>query len=56
MLFEHLRLLSKEVTTRLAGNYAENIALSDQIESQALGMADVMTSGIIRQFPSAFLG
>lgn len=54
MLYEHLRLLTSEVATRLAGNYAENVALSDQIESQALEMADVMTKGIIQQFSSVF--
>lgn len=55
MLYEHLRLLTTEVGTRLAGNYTENIAINDQIESQALGMADVMTSGIVQQFPMSFL-
>ncbi|WP_230077380.1 acetylglutamate kinase [Brevibacillus sedimenti] len=54
MMDEHLRLLSSEVTSRIAGNYAENIALSDRIESQALETADVMTRGIIQQFPMAF--
>ncbi|MDQ0164641.1 hypothetical protein J2S11_000541 [Bacillus horti] len=33
----------------------KNIALNDQIEPQALEMADVMTTGIIQQFPSNFL-
>ena len=32
-----------------------NVATSDQIEQQALGMADVMTRGIAQQFPSAFM-
>jgi hypothetical protein len=54
MLYEHLRLLTQEVATRLAGNYTENVALGDPIEAQALEMADVMTKGIIQQFPSAF--
>jgi hypothetical protein len=54
MLYEHLRLLTSEVSARLAGNYIENVALSDAIESQALDMADVMTKGIVQQFPSAF--
>lgn len=54
MLYEHLKLTAEEAATRLAGNYEQNIALSDQIESQALVMADMMTHGIIRQFPSAF--
>lgn len=54
MLYEHLALLTQEVSTRFAGNYAENIALNDKIEPQALGMADVMTTGIVQQFPAAF--
>lgn len=56
MMYEHLRLLTIEVTSRLAGNYAQNVAISDQIQAQALGMADVMTDGIIRQFPASFTG
>ncbi|WP_205683859.1 acetylglutamate kinase [Brevibacillus migulae] len=56
MMHEHLTLLSSEVASRIAGNYAENIALNDRIEPQVLGMADVMTVGIIHQFPTAFLG
>lgn len=55
MLHEHLRLLSEEVAARIAGDYPKNIALNDQIEPQALEMADMMTSGIIQQFPSSFL-
>lgn len=48
------RLLSLGVSARLEGRYKENVALNDQIESQALEMADMMTSGIVRQFPRAF--
>ncbi|WP_235440082.1 hypothetical protein [Paenibacillus sp. DMB20] len=55
MLREHLRLLSEEVTARIAGDHSKNIALNDLIEPQALEMADMMTSGIIQQFPSSFL-
>lgn len=54
MMHEHLRLLTGEVASRLAGNYAENVKSGDPIERQALEMADVMTYGIIRQFPRAF--
>jgi peptidoglycan/xylan/chitin deacetylase (PgdA/CDA1 family) len=54
MYREHLRLLTEEVTTRLAGKYKENVATGDPIEKQALGMADVFTIGIIRQFPGMF--
>ncbi|GIP43720.1 hypothetical protein J45TS6_21790 [Paenibacillus sp. J45TS6] len=55
MMYEHLRLLSDEVSTRIAKDYVKNVALNDQIETQALGMADMMTSGIVQQFPSNFL-
>lgn len=55
MMHLHLRLLTNEVAARIAGNYKENVATNDQIESQALEMADVMSRGISRQFPSAFL-
>ncbi|MBD7967198.1 acetylglutamate kinase [Paenibacillus sp. Sa2BVA9] len=55
MMYEHLGLLSDEVSTRIAKDYVKNVALNDQIETQALGMADMMTSGIVQQFPSNFL-
>ncbi|WP_438445319.1 acetylglutamate kinase [Gorillibacterium sp. sgz5001074] len=54
MMHEHLELLSQEVASRLAGHYEENVATNDRVEPQALEMADVMTEGIIRQFPGAF--
>lgn len=56
MLYEHLQLLTKEVATRLAGRYSENVATNNEIEPQALEMADVMTFGIIQQFPAVFAG
>lgn len=54
MLHEHLRLVKAEAVSRLNKNYAENIRIFDIIQTQALKMADVMSSGIIRQFPSRF--
>ncbi|WP_182914302.1 hypothetical protein [Paenibacillus sp. 1011MAR3C5] len=54
MLQEHLRLVAEEAATRLAGDYEQNMARYDQMQSQALEMADMMTLGIIRQFLSAF--
>ncbi|MBB6734641.1 acetylglutamate kinase [Cohnella zeiphila] len=54
MMYDHLRLLTGEASARLAGDYAKNVATSDPIVAQALGMADTMTSGILRQFPAAF--
>ncbi|REK74640.1 acetylglutamate kinase [Paenibacillus paeoniae] len=54
MFYEHLKLTAEEATTRLAGQYEQNVALSDPIEQQALVMADMMTHGIVRQFPALF--
>ena len=55
MLYEHLALTKAEAVNMLTGNYAESIAIFDQIEKQALDMADVMTYGIVLQFPHNFL-
>jgi hypothetical protein len=55
MLYEHLALTKTEAVTRLTGDYKTNIAICDEIENQALGMADVMTKGIVRQFPCKFM-
>jgi len=55
MMRQHLQLLTREVTTRIAGQYAENVATNRAVEAQAMEMADKMTSGIIRQFPSQFM-
>lgn len=55
MLHEHLALTKTEAVDMLTGRYAESITVFDQIERQALGMADVMTNGVIRQFPNQFL-
>ncbi|WP_145048894.1 acetylglutamate kinase [Paenibacillus xylanexedens] len=54
MMYEHLRLLSEAVATRIAKDYTTNVALSDSIEQQALEMADMMTTGIVQQFPMVF--
>lgn len=55
MLYKHLALTKAEAVNILTGKYAEGIAVFDQIEMQALEMADVMTNGIIRQFPANIL-
>lgn len=42
-------MTEKEVTLRLQGNYEEDIKVFDDIESQALEMADYMFNGIVKQ-------
>lgn len=54
MLHKHLELTKSEAVDILTGNYAEGIKLYDEIEEQALKMADVMAKGIAKQFPEKF--
>jgi len=55
MLNEHLALTKKEAVDILTKNYAASIEDFDNIEKQALMMADEMAKGIIRQFPQRFI-
>lgn len=54
MLHEHLRMTKEEAVFRLNGNYKADIEAYDQVEKQALEMADAFTNGIVMQFPNAF--
>lgn len=51
MLYEHLDLLSKNIENMIAQNYVESINGYDEIEMQALEMADMMAEGLAMQFP-----
>jgi hypothetical protein len=51
MLYEHLDLLGANVADMIAGNYQESIDGYDEMEQQALEMADIMAEGIAMQFP-----
>lgn len=54
MLHEHLDLTTSEVVERLTGKYRNDIETFDQIEDQALEMADELTGGIQKAFPERF--
>jgi len=54
MLHEHLKLTTDEALARLQGNWAADVAAYDEIHRQALGMADMLTAGIVKQFPRRF--
>jgi hypothetical protein len=50
MWYTHLALTKSEAVARLAKDYAKDIAVFDQIEQEALMMADDFALGLIRQF------
>jgi hypothetical protein len=51
MLNNHLALTTKEAVARLQKNWADDQSIFDNIYTQAMEMADALSSGIIQQFP-----
>jgi hypothetical protein len=51
---EHLDQTLAEASHELGGKYAASVADYDAIHAHILDMADVLSSGIIKAFPSAF--
>lgn len=50
MLFTHLGFVAEEALTLINGEYQRNVDVYDELELQALEMADEMSRGIIEQF------
>jgi hypothetical protein len=56
MMKTHLDLTLAEAVAYLQGDYAISVAQYDQVHSQILHMADMLSIGIIHQFPGKFTG
>ena|SRR2546421_4788388 len=56
MMHDHLDLTLKEAVAQLTGDYPTSVATYDAIHGQILAMADMLSSGIVAQFPQLFNG
>ena len=54
MMKLHLDRTLEEAVARLQGRYADDIAAYDKVHADILEMADMLSAGIIDQFPSHF--
>ena len=54
MMREHLDLTLAEAVARLSADYPADVAAYDEIHGQILSMADMLSLGIIDQFPRHF--
>jgi hypothetical protein len=54
MLNEHLAVTTNEVVYRLQRKWAADVANYERIHVQALEMADMLSNGIVSQFPGRF--
>lgn len=54
MMKEHLDNTLAEAVAHLAGEWTTDIAAYDRVHRQILSMADMLSAGIIGQFPGAF--
>jgi len=54
MLNQHLTLTTQEAVNRLQQKWNDDVTNFDAIFSQAMMMADALSSGIVKQFPARF--
>ena len=54
MMHRHLALTTREAVAQLGGDFAGSVRAYDAVEREILGMADMLSTGIIAQFPGRF--
>jgi hypothetical protein len=54
MMRSHLRLTTNEVVARLTSNWPADVRAYDRIHAQILRMADMLSDGLVHQFPGRF--
>lgn len=54
MMHRHLALTTQEAVARLQGDWTGDVAAYDRVHLQILQMADMLSEGIVAQFPGRF--
>src|SRR5947209_8022942 len=54
MMHDHLKLTTDEAVARLHGDWAGDVRAYDAVHEQILRMADMLSAGVISQYPAKF--